>query len=431
MVHATVVGSSSQIWRQMIFHIYNLSHILHLMSNSLISCHIYSILSTGSEVSNAWGVKILILRCWAMSLELIELELIFIWSSTDTSFINMMCANSSMSFLFDELAIQWLISHLLLRVHLLVLISAMILHVTRKVGLLVITSCLWSSFQLILYLLLLFFIWISDLYSLANLLELRSIKRMHLLMWVHHYSAFMRGILKLLSIIYQRIIYSVSWVSLWWAWSITSLSCNFSLSLRPSRLSSYLALSWLTSIKRYSRLNLSSLILLLLHHHFLLNLLLMKLLRWSKIEIVDNICNVCYSIIWCVCSFRILQWLILSQKSLLIPIKIPMRLIYCPINIFVALTCVSVTCSIEWDALKSILNNFPILTRNHSLALVSLMSSTFPIYWSTFVFRALIHKLIFISKIDNLLLIHKLLLLNILARQMFTIWMICSNPWVN
>ena len=92
-----------------------------------------------------------------MTFELIELELIFVGSTTDASLIDVMSSNSTMCLLFDELTVQGLISHLLLRVHLLVSIS-LILYITRQISLLVISTSLRSPFELILNLLLLFFV---------------------------------------------------------------------------------------------------------------------------------------------------------------------------------------------------------------------------------------------------------------------------------
>mgnify|MGYP001626650872 CR=1 FL=1 len=133
MMHTSIIGTWSQVWWQVIFHINNLSHIFHLVTDSLVSIwsHIYSIVTTCSEVSDARWVKVLILRSRAVAFKLVELKLVFVRSSTDWPFINMMCSNGSMCFLLNELTIQWLISHLLLWVHLLILISAVILYVTR------------------------------------------------------------------------------------------------------------------------------------------------------------------------------------------------------------------------------------------------------------------------------------------------------------
>ena len=66
-----------------------------------------------------------------MTFELIELELIFVRSTTDASFVYMMSSNSTMCLLLDKLTVQRLICHLLLRIHLLIITCAMILHITR------------------------------------------------------------------------------------------------------------------------------------------------------------------------------------------------------------------------------------------------------------------------------------------------------------
>jgi len=70
----------------------------------------------------------------------------------------MVGSNSTMSFLLNELAIQRLICHLLLGIHLLIVVSTMILDVTRHVSLLVVASGLGPALQLVLDLLLLLFV---------------------------------------------------------------------------------------------------------------------------------------------------------------------------------------------------------------------------------------------------------------------------------
>ena len=143
----------------MIFHIDDLSHVLHLMTNSsLVRRHLHAIVATWSKIGDARGVQVLILWSRAVTLELVELELIFVGSTTNASFVDIVSSNSTMSFLLDKLAIQRLICHLLLGIHLLIVISAMILNVTRHVSLLVIASSLGPALQLVLDLLLLLFV---------------------------------------------------------------------------------------------------------------------------------------------------------------------------------------------------------------------------------------------------------------------------------
>ena len=181
----------------MVLHVDHLSHILHLVPDSSliwITGHIHTIRSW-SEIGNTRWVKILVLWCWAMSFELIELELVLVWSPTNTSFVDVVGSNSTMRLLFDKLTIQGLVGHLLLRVHLLVVVSGMGLNITWQISLLIVSTCLRSSFKLILYLLLLFFIWITNLYALTYLLELWSIKWVHLLVRVHHHSSLVWGVL--------------------------------------------------------------------------------------------------------------------------------------------------------------------------------------------------------------------------------------------
>lgn len=143
----------------MVFHINDLSHVLHLMTNaSLVRRHLHAIVAAWSEISDAGGVQVLILRSRAVALELVELELVFVGSTTNASFVDMVGSNSTMSFLLNELAIQRLIGHLLLGIHLLIVVSTMILDVTRHVSLLVIASGLGPALQLVLDLLLLLFV---------------------------------------------------------------------------------------------------------------------------------------------------------------------------------------------------------------------------------------------------------------------------------
>jgi len=175
----------------MVLHVDHLSHVLHLVSDSSliwITGHIHTIRSW-SEIGNTRWVKILVLWCWAVSFELIELELVLVWSPTNTSFVDVVGPDSTMRLLFDELTVQRLVCHLLLRVHLLVCISAVVLNIPWHVCLLIVSTCLWSSFKLILYLLLLFFIRITNLNALTYLLKLGSVKWVHLLVGVHHYSS--------------------------------------------------------------------------------------------------------------------------------------------------------------------------------------------------------------------------------------------------
>ena len=107
-MHATIVSSSSQVRWEVVLHVYNLSHVFHLMSNSLVSVgsHIDSVMSARSEVGDTRRVKILVLWGRTMTFELIELELILVRSSTDASLVDVVRSNCPMSFLLNELAVQ-------------------------------------------------------------------------------------------------------------------------------------------------------------------------------------------------------------------------------------------------------------------------------------------------------------------------------------
>ena len=177
----------------MIFHIYYLSHVFHLVtSDSLASWrvvgHVHT-LTCRSKVCNAVR-KILVLWCRTMTFKWIEVELILIWCSTDASFIYMMrgYSTSAMILFLNHLSVKRIIHHLLLRISQLVVISVMC-SIGRMMNLLIISTSLRSSLKLILYLLSLLFIGFSDWDTLANLLKLWSIQWMHLLMGMHHNSS--------------------------------------------------------------------------------------------------------------------------------------------------------------------------------------------------------------------------------------------------
>ena len=123
---------------------------------------------------------ILIFGCWAFNL--IKSELIFVWSATDTSFIH----HALINWLFASLMVMAAIMHHLSRIAKLIKIAILMMIIQSLrlttfpsswswLDLGVVASCLWSSFNLILNLCGLFFIWITNLYTLTNLLVMRSI----------------------------------------------------------------------------------------------------------------------------------------------------------------------------------------------------------------------------------------------------------------
>lgn len=92
----------------MILHVYNLSHVFHLVADSLITIasHIDTIVASRPEIGDARRVKVLVLWGRAVAFELIELELVLVRRTADASLVDMMRTNRSMCLLFDELSIQ-------------------------------------------------------------------------------------------------------------------------------------------------------------------------------------------------------------------------------------------------------------------------------------------------------------------------------------
>ena len=153
----------------------------------------------------------------------------------------------------------------------------------------IISTSLWTPLNLVLNLLGLLFVRFANTYALTNLLLLRSVQRMHLLMRVHHHSAFIRRVTVLLLHLGRRVHVdvrvvdsTVSRISLGGTWPITSLSSGI-----PLRLPSFLSTWWDRSSGSH----------LLLLHHLALNLLLVELLRWRQIKVVNDVCNICDAII--------------------------------------------------------------------------------------------------------------------------------------
>ena len=105
----------------------------------------------------------------------------------------------------------------------------LVLLIVSLIDLLVVSTSLRSSLYLVLYLLSLLFVRFTNGKTLTDLELLRSIKRMHLLMWLHHQTFSNRFYLwrfLLRSIIYidYRVINSVSRVFFWWSRSVSSFS---------------------------------------------------------------------------------------------------------------------------------------------------------------------------------------------------------------
>ena len=105
----------------------------------------------------------------------------------------------------------------------------LVLFFSSLIDLLVISTSLRSSFNLILNLLSLLFVRFTDGKTLADLKLLRSIKRVHLLMWLHHKTFgdrfYLWGLLLCIIIhIYHGIINAIPRVLFWWTRSVSALS---------------------------------------------------------------------------------------------------------------------------------------------------------------------------------------------------------------
>ena len=233
MVHISLVSSSSKIRRQMILNVDDLCHVFHLISHSLSSLTVS--LATWSERSYpTWQVLIL----WGWAFESIEVELILVRSTTNTPFIDVLwyCVflhHSINGFIYSLSWITELIKFTIgCNVHRVRLRS--ILRILSRLGtwwidLITIATCLRSSFYLVLNLLLLLLVRVTNLDSLTNLSLLRSIERIEgssiILLFV--WRIFYIGII----IVNIWIVYSISWTSFGWAWSLSSLGSDPSLTL--------------------------------------------------------------------------------------------------------------------------------------------------------------------------------------------------------
>ena len=403
-MHVSLIWSSSEIRRQMIFHINYLSHVFHLMAHSFTLMTVAS--TTWSEWPDAIS-QILILRCWAMSFQSIEIKLIFIWCSTNGSFIHLMRNHTALIGLLIIYDLGWISCLVVLTsdIHRMRLSSCMcrLIWVLRRsiswlAYLSVVTTSLRSTLNLVLDLRSLFFIWLSDRNTLADLLLLWSIKWMHLVMRSHHKSASWfgrRDLVQLLSVLGRIhvdfwVVNTVTRISFRRRWSVSSLcGCDSSGSWR---LSFWWVISWWWV----------SLVLLLLQHHLLFYLLLVQLLRWRQIKIVNDVRNICNSI-----GSYLTVWTCLRRILSLGIIRIDLHIVW-----ILILT------------LKSILDN---LSRFIVTALTVTLESFVRLSFLSAIFKVLvIQYLILVTKVNQLLLF---LHLNIFRRQMLTsmiLNMVCS-----
>lgn len=245
----------------------------------------------------------------------------------------------------------------------------LVLFISSLIDLLVISTSLRSSLNLILNLLSLLFVRFTDGKTLADLKLLRSIKRVHLLMWLHHKTfgdrLHLRGLLCIIIHINHGIINAISGVFFWWTRSVSTLSYIQSPFLVCGCDSIYIILIWRNKLG----IDLSSILSLFIHLIILLLIILIVLICEKLIIMFLNlvlgflnclrywkyyICNICDSIsigasvslwrlgsggsrwvlwlclceinclkVWCLClsqNLRVLVFLIIYYRRSYIPI---------------------------------------------------------------------------------------------------------------
>ena len=239
MMKTSLVCTSSEICWQMVLDIDDLSHVFDSIANSLIVSLISSI--GWSELLDALS-KVLVLWCWTF--HCVKTELILIGSATDAPFV-------------DYALINWLLSTLAMMLILVVFVISILhnlgripelIEVTvidglwlralscccRRLHLGIVSTCLWSSFYLILDLLGLLLVGITNLDPLAYLLVVRSVQWMHLMVvGLHNHSSFIWRVL------------SIILVDGWIAHAVTraSFSCSITVSTLCCRNSSLILLN--------------------------------------------------------------------------------------------------------------------------------------------------------------------------------------------
>lgn len=289
----------------MVLDVNDLCHILHLMSNSLTSViSQVDTASSWSKTTDAWW-KVLILRCLTMSFNGVQIKLILIWGTTNTSLIYLMrhCLLLIRRILFLRNTVHRVIDHVcritklvvlsstIINIHWMWLRSSNLIITRRSLNLYIIPTSLWSPFNLILNLLGLLFVRFTNGNALTNLLLLGSVQRMHLLMRIHHNATMFIWRLSVLWLLHLgrcvhidvRIVNpTIARIPFRRAWSISTLGSRIAL-----RLPLFLSAWWKRSTRGH----------LLLLHHLTFDLLLVKLLRWCQIKVVDYVGNISYAII--------------------------------------------------------------------------------------------------------------------------------------
>ena len=177
-------------------------------------------------------------------------------------------------------------------------------------NLVAISTSLWSSLDVVLDLLLLFFVWITNLNSLTDLSLLGSVKRIESGSLP---SVFLRRGFNIVRIVIDiRIVHSIAWASLWRAWSLSTLRSNPSCTLPRRIICSRILRFTLNLILCRDILSL----VLLLHQHLLFNLLLMQLLTRSQIKVINYVGNISDAILLCFGRLLNLSTLLLLETVL-------------------------------------------------------------------------------------------------------------------
>ena len=240
-MHISLISSSPQITWEMVFDVNDLSHVLHIITHSLSTLAVA--LPTWSEGSNA-VCQVLVFRSRAF--KWVEVELVLVRGSADTPFIDLLwhlMFFGTISRIIDTLSrITELIKLSASNIHwvgLCCIIWTLSCLVCRRVANLVtVTTCLRPSFNIILDLLLLLFVWVTNLDALAYLGLLWSVQRIESGSLT---SALLWRVFDIVRVVINIwIVYTISWVPLRWTWSLTTLCGNPPLTRLSSWIGSFI-----------------------------------------------------------------------------------------------------------------------------------------------------------------------------------------------
>ena len=224
-------------------------------------------------------------------------------------------------------------------------------------NLIIVSTCLGSSLDVVLNLLLLFFVRITDLDSLTNLGLLRSVQGVQS---GSLSSVFLgRGFDVVGVVVDVRVVHTIARASLRRAGSLAALSSYPSLTILPSWIVCRLRVRVRFILNLILGRNVS--LILLLYQHLLLNLLFVQLLAWSEIEVINYVGDVSNTILLSV-------WILLDSSSFL---------------------------------LETVLDSFTLVIWGRFISFVSI---TISISWISFAKIAIICCLLLISQVDLILL---------------------------